>query len=62
MGKICPQCNYHFPDGAVYQQPQIYGCQHDFYMESERLTATTGVDNKNKWRCRRCLEVRYTND
>ena len=33
-------------------------CQHDFY---EEIVAVTS-DTKRKWSCRRCLEVRYTND
>lgn len=55
MGKICSRCNYH-----IEEKPDLtVGCEHEFYLDVE--TAKTG-DNSIKWRCKKCLEVKYTND
>lgn len=61
MGKICPQCKYHFPDEPVYQHPPIFGCQHDYVREHQEETSSTQLP-QTKWRCKKCLEVKYTND
>ena len=58
MGKICPQCQYHFPDEPVYQYPPKFGCDHDFFVE----THATRADKRRKWRCMKCLKSKYTND
>ena len=36
-------------------------CQHDFYLEPEHTTVSSNA-NSRKWRCRKCLEVKYTDD
>ena len=63
MGKICPQCNYHFPEGESYYSP-FTGCQHEFVLEYQDnpITNSNPKTTTTKWRCRKCLEVRYTND
>ena len=55
MGKICPRCNYHIEDEP---QPWV-GCQHEFDLAMDNLN-TSGTSKK--WRCKKCLEVRYTHD
>jgi hypothetical protein len=56
MGKICPQCGYHFADEPIYQEPSPSTCQHQFYIEYDSPTSP-----QVKWRCKKCSEVRYTN-
>ena len=59
MGKICPQCGSHLPDETLFHNPLPTGCQHEFSLSMDNLD-TSGTSKK--WRCNKCLEVRYTND
>ena len=60
MGKICPQCNYHFPDEPIYQYPPKFGCEHNFV--DDTITGEASSGTTRRWRCTRCLEIRYTNE
>lgn len=62
MGKICPQCGYHFPDEATYQWPPPIDCQHDWQQELLNQKELTSNADIIKWRCKKCLGVKYTYD
>ena len=56
MGKICPRCNYPIEDKGYFLP---IGCQHEFELSMDNLD-TSGTSKK--WRCKKCLEVKYTYD
>ena len=60
MGKICPQCGYHFLDEPIYQYPPKFGCEHEFYIDTPPQQGTNA--GGTKWRCKKCLETKITYD
>lgn len=64
MGKICPQCGYHQPENTPMPQIYDYSCQHEYeYMVVNNPTQpTTSNVQQIKWRCKKCLDVKYTTD
>lgn len=37
-------------------------CKHDWYVEEKIRCDINKYKEKKKWRCRKCLEVRWTED
>ena len=71
MENVCPGCGCRFtteymPNNS-YSSYLPFGCQHEFGIEDYGPDkTTTNIPNscltQKKWRCKKCLEVRYTND
>lgn len=57
-GYVCPICGSWVTIGEFHGHLSLL-CEHDFH---EDMSNQTSSGTARKWRCRKCLEVRYTYD
>jgi len=60
MGKICPKCSFHMPENTEYWHITSDGCEHDFDIEPGIHVSSNTLEKK--WRCKKCLVMKFTYD